>query len=340
MAGRRMGRRTIGLEFPPAICASACVVGKLEGEGPLRDSFDAVEQDAYCGKKTWEMAESALAKRAFSLALEKAGLTGSDVQLLFAGDLLNQCTGTGYGLRDTGVPHLGIFGACSTMAEGLLLAALLVEGGYAETAAAVTSSHFCTAERQFRLPLEYGGQRPPTAQWTVTGAGATVLRSMDGLQPRITHVTPGVITDAGVTDANNMGAAMAPAAYDTIQSHLQDRNLQPRDFDLIVTGDLGSVGAGILLDWFRKDGTDLAPVYTDCGMMIFDPARQDVHAGGSGCGCSAAVLCGHLLSGMREGRWKRILFAATGALMSTTAWQQGESIPGVSHAVSIEMREE
>lgn len=339
MGGKRLGARTLVLQNRPAITGHACAVGKMEGEGPLRDSFDAVEQDARCGMKSWEQAESALVKKAFRLAAEKAGVRENDPQLIFAGDLLNQCIGTGYGLRNTGVPHLGLYGACSTMAESLLLAAVLVDGGYADTAAAVTSSHFCTAERQFRMPLDYGGQRPPTAQWTVTGSGAAIVRNTSGRHPRVTHVTPGVIVDAGIKDANNMGAAMAPAAYDTIRCHLKDRNLSPRDFDLIVTGDLGSVGGGILVDWFRKDGTDISSVYADCGLLIFDPKRQDVHAGGSGCGCSASVLCGYLLNGMRQGRWKRILFAATGALMSTTASQQGESIPSVSHAVSIEMGE-
>ncbi len=338
MAGKRIGLGTIELDTAPAVIANACVAGKMEGEGPLGTSFDAVEEDAYCGEKTWEMAESHLVQRAFDLALEKARLQPQSLDLLFAGDLLNQCIGTGYGLRETQVPYLGLYGACSTMAEGLLLASLAVDGDYAMRAAAVTSSHFCSAERQFRFPLEYGGQRPPTAQWTVTGAGAVILAQKTGPGIRVTHVTPGKILDAGVTDANNMGAAMAPAAYETIRTHLSDRGLGPRDFDLIVTGDLGSVGGGILIDWFRKDGLELTPVYADCGMLIFDPQTQDVHAGGSGCGCSASVLCGHLLNGMRKGSWKRILFTATGALMSTTASQQGQSIPAIAHSVCLEWR--
>ena len=332
----RARTRTVPLLTKPAVLSHACAVGRMEAEGPLAGSFDLVERDAYAGEKTWEKAESALVKQAFSCALEKGGFVPGDVDLLFAGDLLNQCTGTGYALRAFGVPHLGLFGACSTMAEGLLLSALAVEGGFVRRAGAVTSSHFCSAERQFRFPLEYGGQRTPTAQWTVTGAGAVILGRTDAPAARITHVTAGIIRDAGIRDAANMGAAMAPAAYDTIRTHLADLGRVPGDYDRIVTGDLGSIGGGILVDWFRRDGVDLLPVYDDCGMMIYDADRQDVHAGGSGCGCSAAVLCGHLLRGMAAGRWRRILFAATGALMSPTAVQQGESIPGICHALALE----
>lgn len=334
MSIKHTGKQTIALSNPPSIIGNACVAGKKEGEGPLKSSFDYISRDTYFGEKTWEKAESAMVKKALTLAMEKAAVSASEIQYIFAGDLLNQCTGSTFGLKDRGIPLFGVFGACSTMAESLALAAMAVDGGFADTAAAVTSSHFCSAERQFRFPLEYGGQRTPTAQWTVTGSGAVILRA-DGNGPCITHITPGKIIDAGIKDANNMGAAMAPAAYDTIRTHFDDLSLTPLDYDLILTGDLGAVGAAILVDLFRSDGISIAPRYNDCGLMIFSLEEQDVHAGGSGCGCSASVLTGHILNGMREGRWKKVLFAATGALMSPTVTQQGESIPGICCAVSI-----
>jgi len=334
MCAQRVGKRTVALTNPPSFAGHACAVGKKEGEGPLRDSFDYIGEDSYFGEKTWEKAESALVKKAINLALAKASLPPGGVDCIFAGDLLNQCAGTSFGIRETNIPVFGVYGACSTMAETLALASMAVDGGFAGTAMAVTSSHFCSAERQFRLPLEYGGQRPPTAQWTVTGSAAAVLTAA-GPGPYVTHVTPGRLVDAGVRDAANMGAAMAPAAYDTLSAHFEDLNITPSYYDLIVTGDLGAVGADILTDFFRRDGVELAPNYNDCGLMIFDRKKQDVHAGGSGCGCSASVLCGHLLNGMRAGKWKRILFAATGALLSPTTTLQGESIPSVCCAVAI-----
>jgi stage V sporulation protein AD len=273
-------------------------------------------------------------KMTLNKALEKAALPLSAVEFIFAGDLLNQCIGSAFSLRDMGIPFFGLYGACSTMAESLALAAMTIDGGFADCTAAVTSSHFCSAERQFRFPLEYGGQRTPTAQWTVTGAGAVILTG-DGPGPYIKHVTCGKIVDQGVKDANNMGAAMAPAAYGTLSAHFNDLALKPADYDLIVTGDLGMLGAEILIDFFRNDGIDLSHNYNDCGLMIYSREEQDVHAGGSGCGCSASVLAGHLLDGMRRGRWKKILFAATGALLSPTSTQQGESIPCICSAVSI-----
>jgi len=306
----------------------------MESEGPLRDSFDYINSDPYYGQKTWEKAESTMLEKAFTLALEKASITAGDIQYVFAGDLLNQCISSSFGLRSENIPFFGLYGACSTMAEGLSLASLMIDGGFADTTAAVTSSHFCSAERQFRTPLEYGCQRTPTAQWTVTGAGAVILSS-DGPGPYVTHVTPGRIVDAGIKDANNMGAAMAPAAYDTISAHFSDLGLSPDDYDLILTGDLGSLGSSILTDLFRNDGIEIAEKHNDCGMMIYSPEKQDVHAGGSGCGCCASVLCGHIINGMRSGTWNKVLFAATGALMSTTSSQQGESIPGISCAVSL-----
>lgn len=335
MSFKKLGKRTYKLSCPPSIAGHANCVGDKEGQGPLKDSFDYISADPFFGEKSWEKAESSMVKKAYSMALDKAALSHSSIDMLFAGDLLNQCVGTTFGLRESGAAHFGVYGACSTMAESLALASMAVDGGFADTAAAVTCSHFCTAERQFRTPLEYGGQRTPTAQWTVTGAGAVVLKSF-GPGPYVTHITPGMIVDPGIVDANNMGAAMAPAAYDTIKTHFEDTGRTPADYDLIVTGDLGKVGSNILVDFFKKDGVDISKQHTDCGLLIFDLKGQDVHAGGSGCGCSASVLTGYLLNGMREGRWKRILFAATGALMSTTTSQQGESIPGISCAVVID----
>jgi len=331
---KRIGKQTVTLSSPPSVIGNACVVGKKEGEGPLSNSFDLINTDSFFGEKTWEKAESAMVKQALSLALDKASVSPADVQYIFAGDLLNQCAGSTFGIRDFGIPLFGVYGACSTMAESLALAAMTIDGGYADTAAAVTSSHFCSAERQFRFPLDYGGQRTPTSQWTVTGSGAIILKST-GSGPYITHITSGKMIDAGIKDANNMGAAMAPAAYDTLKAHFDDLSLVPSDYDLIVTGDLGLIGASILIDLFKKDGVELEPYYNDCGLMIFSDETQDVHAGGSGCGCSASVLTGHILNGIRAGRWQKVLFAATGALMSPTTLQQGESIPGICCAVSI-----
>ncbi|MDR2665669.1 MAG: stage V sporulation protein AD [Oscillospiraceae bacterium] len=334
MKSKRVGAQTVRFDHPPSVVAGASVVGKKEGEGPLAGSFDIIENDSFMGEDTWERSESALQRLALDTALQKAGKERGDVDYVFAGDLLNQCTGASFGLRDTGIPFFGVYGACSTSAECLALAAMALDGEYAECAAAVTSSHFCAAERQFRFPLEYGGQRTPTAQWTVTGAGAFILLR-EGTGPYVTHATCGKITDMGVTDANNMGAAMAPAAHETLSAHFNDTRLGPGDYDLIVTGDLGLVGSAILVDLFLRDGIDIRDKHRDCGAMIFDPARQDVKSGGSGCGCSAAVLAGHLLDGVRAGTWNKILFAATGALLSVTSTQQRESIPGICHAVAI-----
>jgi len=336
MGNKRMGQQTIRLERPPSVAAGACVVGKKEGQGPLRDWFDYISEDAYFGEKSWEKAESTMLSRCFALACDKAKTPPSDVQYIFSGDLLNQCTGSAFALRDSNVPFFGLYGACSTMAEALSLAAMAVDGGYADTVGAMTCSHFCSAERQFRLPLEYGGQRTPTAQWTVTGAGALILRA-EGPGPYVTHITTGRIVDAGVTDAANMGAAMAPAAYETLRAHFADTARRPSDYAAIVTGDLGQVGHDILCDLFRSDGVDLGPACTDCGLLIFARSAQDVHAGGSGCGCSASVLAGHILRQLTEGIWPRVLFAATGALMSPTSSLQGESIPGICHAVALDM---
>ncbi|MDR3209828.1 MAG: stage V sporulation protein AD [Oscillospiraceae bacterium] len=334
MTTKKIGGRTLAFASPPSVLAAACVGGKKEGAGPLGNMFDTINDDAYFGEQTWEKAESAMQKLALDAALSKGSLSPSNIDALFAGDLLNQCTGSSFAHRAGGIPYWGLFGACSTMAETLSLGAAYIDGGYASTVACVTSSHYCTAERQFRMPLEYGGQRTPTAQWTVTGSGAVILGDT-GPGPYITHITPGKIVDAGISDANNMGAAMAPAAYDTLAAHFGDLNITPDWYDLIVTGDLGAVGAQILTDFFSRDGIDFRGRYNDCGLMIYERPEQDPHAGGSGCGCSASVLAGRILPGIASGVWKRVLFAATGAMLSAVSSQQGESIPSICYAVAL-----
>ena len=334
MASKKIGKQTFALCNPPSIAGHANVVGPKEGDGPLKDSFDVISPDASFGERSWEKAEVEMQKRALAAALEKAKQTTSVLDFLFAGDLLNQCISAGYAARSAGVPFFGLYGACSTMAESLGLAAMLLDGGFGEWGAAVTSSHFCSAERQYRTPLEYGGQRTPTSQWTATAAGAVVL-AKNGDGPYITHVTPGRIQDKGIKDANNMGAAMAWAAYDTISRHFQDTNRSSSFYDLIVTGDLGKLGMEIVIDLFAADGIELRGNYSDCGVMLFDLEGQDVHCGASGCGCPASVLTGYLLNGMRAGKWRNLLFCATGALHSPTSLGQGESIPGICHAVAI-----
>ena len=329
-----IGTQSVRFDAPPSILSFAAIGGKKEQEGPLASYFDFLSSDTTFGQKSWEKAESELQKRALDTALRKLDVKYKDLDALFAGDLLNQCIGSAFAMRETGIPFLGLYGACSTMAESLLLASAAVNAGYAHRAAALTSSHFASAERQYRFPLGYGGQRTPTAQWTATAAGCCVVgRGSQG--PYVTGATVGRIVDLGIKDANNMGAAMAPAAIDTIRQHFEDFHRRPQDYDLIVTGDLGLLGKQIVLEQLQQDGFDLAGRYNDCGVMIFDTERQDVLAGGSGCGCSASVLCGHLLRRMREGELHRLLFCATGALLSPVSSWQGESIPGVCHAVSI-----
>ncbi|ADU25865.1 stage V sporulation protein AD [Ethanoligenens harbinense] len=330
----RVGRYTIRLDQPPSVMGYASVVGKKEGEGPLADEFDQIEEDTTFGEKTWEKAESRLQNTTLNKALGKADITPGTVDIIFAGDLLNQCIGTSYGLREFGIPFAGLYGACSTMAESLAMAAVFVEGGFANVAAALTSSHFCSAERQYRLPLEYGGQRAPSAQWTVTGSGAVILgREGDG--PYARELTFGRMVDLGIKDQSNMGAAMAPAAADTLQHYFDDTGVSPDRFDLIVTGDLGAVGSNLLRELLQKEGVTLGENYNDCGLMIYDRDRQDVHAGGSGCGCAASVLCSHILNNMKSGHLHEVLFMATGVLMSPLSVQQGQSIPSVAHAVHL-----
>lgn len=334
MGINRRGRQSFVLPSHPVITAWASVAGKKEGEGPLGNSFDVVSQDTYFGEKTWEQGEKKLQQLALNTLASKAGLQKEDFDIVFSGDLLNQCIGSSFSLRNTGIPHLGLYGACSTMAESLLMASMTVDGGYAEKVVAMTSSHFASSERQYRFPLGYGGQRTPTSQWTVTGSGAALVCNT-GKGPKIESCTIGTVTDLGIKDANNMGAAMAPAALATIRAHFDDLNVAPEDFDLIVTGDLGQLGKEVLLELARLDGIPLGGKLTDCGTLVFDNTKQDVHSGGSGCGCSAITLCGYLLDKLNKGKLERILFCGTGALLSPTSTQQGLPIPGVCHAVSI-----
>ena len=334
MANRKRGRQSFFLEDPPVITAWASVAGKKEAEGPLGHTFDVKNRDAYFGQKTWEQAEKHMQQQALKKLASKAGMGQKEFDLVFSGDLLNQCIGSSFTLRNTGIPHLGLYGACSTMAQSLLLASMAVGGGFAQKVVAMTSSHFASSERQYRFPLDYGGQRTPTAQWTVTGSGAALV-CPEGSGPKITGCTIGTVTDLGIKDANNMGAAMAPAAYATIRAHFDDMKIAPEDFDLIVTGDLGQVGKEMLLELARLDGVSLGGKLTDCGTLVFDNTKQDVHAGGSGCGCSAITLCGYLLDQLNTGKLKKILFCGTGALLSPTSTQQGLPIPGVCHGVCI-----
>ena len=337
MAQNKLGRHSFRPGQPVYIAAWASVAGKKEAEGPLGHGFDIKSMDTKFGEKTWEQAEKKMQQLALEKLLYKSKLQKGDLDLVFSGDLLNQCIGSSFTLRNTGIPHLGLYGACSTMAQSLLLAAMTVGGGYADRVAAMTSSHFAGSERQYRFPLGYGGQRTPTAQWTVTGSGAALVTTEPG-PIAIESATIGPVRDLGITDANNMGAAMAPAAFDTIRTHLEDTKTTPKDYDLIVTGDLGTVGLEALVQLFREAGIQAGGKLTDCGNLIFDPETQDVHAGGSGCGCSAIVLCSELLNKLQSGKLKKILFCGTGALLSPTSTQQKLPIPGVCHAVCIESR--
>ena len=336
MAKNRQGARALRFPNKPRIAGHAAVVGKKEGEGPLRDTFDKVATDDHFGQASWEKAESEMQKECIELAAVKAGKELSEIDAILAGDLLNQCIGSAFASVDSNVPFVGLYGACSTMAESLLLGSCLVDGGYASHVIAAASSHFCAAERQYRFPLAYGGQRTPTAQWTATASGAAVLSDAKGSgSVAVTAGAIGQMVDLGVTDAANMGAAMAPAAFRTLRDFWQDTKTKPADYDMVLTGDLAHVGGDLLVELFRKDGVDITPVYSDCGSMLFSP-EQDAHAGGSGCGCSACVVCGRILRDLEEGKLHRVIFAGTGAMMSPTSVQQGQSIAGVCHLVVLE----
>ena len=334
MAKNKRGRQSFIPEQTPVITHWASIAGMKESEGPLGHTFDLTSKDTYFGQKTWEQAEKHMQQLALDTLASKAMISKREFDMVFSGDLLNQCIGSSFTLRNTKIPHLGVYGACSTMAEGLLLSAMTVGGGYADKVVAMTSSHFASSERQYRFPLGYGGQRTPTAQWTVTGSGAALVCA-DGKGPQIESCTVGTVTDLGIKDANNMGAAMAPAAYATIRAHFDDMGTGPEAFDLIVTGDLGQLGKEMLLELAKRDGLSLGGKLADCGTMVFDNTAQDVHSGGSGCGCSAITLCGELLNKLNAGKLKKILFIGTGALLSPTSTQQGLPIPGVAHAVCI-----
>lgn len=330
----KRGKQSFVPPKPPLITAWASTAGKKESEGPLANTFDIIEKETYFGEKTWEQAEKRMQQLTLEKLLEKSDLTTKEIGIVFSGDLLNQCVGSALTLCNANIPHLGLYGACSTMAESLIMACMAVSGGFTENAIAMTSSHFAASERQYRFPLGYGGQRTPTAQWTVTGSGAALV-SNQGAGPRITSCTIGTIIDLGITDANNMGAAMAPAALNTIKAHFDDLSVGPEDYDLIVTGDLGQLGKELLLTLARNEGLSFGGKLVDCGTLIFDISKQDVHSGGSGCGCSAITLCGYLLNKLKSKKVSNILFCGTGALLSPTSNQQGLSIPGVCHAVAI-----
>ena len=336
---KRIGASTIRFETAPVFLSWANCGGKMEAQGPLSRYFDLLEEDSFWGEKTWERAENVMQIRAMEMALEKAKLSKEDIHLAFGGDLLNQCTGTSFAMRHWQMPYFGAYTACATMAESLILAAMSIDGGFAERTSAIASSHYCTAERQYRTPMPYGNQRTPTAQWTATACGCCILGAK-GSGPRITHAVPGRIVDLGLNDPNSMGAAMAPAAYETISAYFRDSGETPADFDLILTGDLGRFGSDLLRDLFAKDGIDMKQNYFDCGVLLYNISQQDMHCGGSGAGCSAAVLAGYLLNNLAGGKWRRILFAPTGALLSTTSVFQGESIPGICHALVIEAAKE
>ena len=328
------GKQSIEFEQPPYIVNYASIVGKKEGEGPLGNYFDTIEEDPMLGKANWEAAESELQRRSVLTALSKANLDTADIRYLFCGDLLGQLIASSFGMLEFQIPMFGLYGACSTAGESLSLAAMTVAADYAKHCLAVTSSHFASAEKQFRYPLEYATQRPLSTTWTVTGSGAFIV-GKEG-KVKITGITTGKLTDYGIKDSMNMGAAMAPAAADTIDQHFKDFNRTPDDYDLIVTGDLGVVGRELVLDLLKQKGYDLTKQHFDCGIAIFDDNTQDTHSGGSGCGCSAVTLAGYLLPKLESGELKRILFLPTGALLSTVSFNEGQSIPGICHGVVLE----
>nr|WP_300838598.1 stage V sporulation protein AD [uncultured Acetatifactor sp.] len=335
---QKLGRASIRLEKPVYILNSASIVGSKEGEGPLGLLFDRVGQDDMFGCKTWEEAESTLQKEAVGLALEKAGLKPEDISYVFAGDLLGQSMATSFGISTYQIPLLGVYGACSTCGESLALGAMSIAGGFADKAVCVTSSHFASAEKEFRFPLDYGNQRPLSATWTVTGSAAFVLGAERGVKARarISAMTVGKVVDYGLKDSMNMGACMAPAAASTLEQHFIDFAGQPEEYDKIITGDLGKVGQRVLIDLLRKKGIDISEQHMDCGIEVFDAASQDTHAGGSGCGCSAVTLSAYILKQLEERNWKKVLFMPTGALLSKTSFNEGLSVPGIAHAVVIE----
>jgi len=332
--GQKIGQQTVSFSQPPVITSSATIVGPEEGAGPLAQYFDWIIDDTLFGEKSWEKAECKMLEESGKLALKKIKLETQDADLFLAGDLLNQIVSANYSARGLEIPFFGLFGACSTFVEAMLLASMLIDGGFAERVLLASSSHHLTAERQFRFPVEQGVQRPATGQWTATASGALVVEAQ-GDGPRIVGGTIGKVVDMGITDMNNMGAAMAPAAADTLLTHFKDTGTNPDSYDLIVTGDLGKVGQKLLIELLKKQGCNPADKLRDCGLMLYDTEKQDMHAGGSGCGCAAAVFAGYFYSELKEQKYKNILLMATGALMSPITCQQGESIPAIAHAVVV-----
>ena len=332
---KRIGKQTIKFDTPPTITECASIVGPKESQGPLSKYFDKTLDDEFWGEKSWEKAESKIIKETVNIVIRKSGIPVKDIACMFAGDLLNQCISSNFGLRELGIPFFGVFGACSTFVESIILGAISSES-FANHILCATSSHFCSAEKQFRFPLELGNQRPQSSQWTVTGGGATIL-SKNGTGPYITYATPGKIIDMGIKDANNMGAAMAPAFVDTLITHFQDTGRDPSYYDGIFSGDLGYIGKDIAIDIAKSKGYNISSNYNDCGVLIFDQDNQDTHSGGSGCACCGTVFSGYLFKQLQSKKMKKILLIATGALMNSTSSQQGESIPGIAHAISIEI---
>ena len=333
---KKIGNQTYILKNPVTILNTASIVGPKEKDGPLNQYFDNCLEDEFWGESSWEKAESKFIKETINTAISKANIASSDLDFCFAGDLLNQCISSSFGIRDSNIPFFGVFGACSTFVESIILGSITIDGDFANKVACASSSHFCSAEKQFRFPLELGNQRPPSSQWTVTGSGCAIL-SKDGNGPYITTLTPGKIVDMGIKDCNNMGAAMAGAALDTLITHFQDTGRKPSYYDAIFTGDLGYIGKDILNDLSQTKGYNIKSNYNDCGVLIFDKEKQDTHSGGSGCGCIATVFSGYIYQMFKEKKYKKVLLIATGALMNSTSFQQGESIPGIAHAISIEV---
>ncbi len=335
MAAKKLGKSTVKFVSPPIIVGTGTIVGPVEGKGPLGSDFDVVLPDHAYGERTPERSEAKILEQAAKIAIERAKIERKMVDCYIAGDLLNQIVSASYSARQLGVPYLGVYGACSTSAMGLAIAGMMLDGGFADYVLVACSSHYQTAERQYRYPIELNCQHKPTSQYTVTGAGAAVL-ALSGSGPRVTSATIGTVVDLGLKDVNDMGSAMAPAAAVTLLTHFADTGGAVSDYDLILTGDLASVGSEMLKELVRDNGLDLGANYRDCGLMLFDAKSQRVGAGGSGCACSAVVTFGHVLKGMEQGAYRKILLIATGALMSPLCCQQGESIPAVAHAVVIE----
>ena len=332
---RHIGTQTIMFDNPPTILETSSIVGPKEAQGPLAKYFDQCLEDEFWGEKSWEKAESKIIKENVNSVISKSGIPATQIDYCFAGDLLNQCISSSFGLRELNMPFFGVFGACSTFVESLCLGSVFVEAGAAKNVLCATSSQFCSAEKHFRFPLELGNQRPPTSQWTVTGSGAAIV-SASGKGPFITHITPGKIIDMGIKDANNMGAAMAPAALDTLIAHFKDTGRKPSYYDAIITGDLGHIGKEIVTEMASSKGYNIKSNYNDCGVLIFDKQKQDTHSGGSGCACCGTVFSGYFFKQLKDKKINKILLIATGALTNSTSTQQGESIPGIAHAIAIE----